>query len=212
MKNTIRILLGLGLFWVATRTCLGQQNVVATSPTPKITIYIYNYSNMSAQKLAKAEKEASRIFGNAGLESDWVLMPLSLENPPEPAKTLGLTDIVLRLQPQKRGELGKRVMGEALSFQIVNVFMSRVMQESDSGGICAEQVLGHAMAHEIGHLLLGANSHSQSGIMVARWTKPDFSRMSKGDLLFRREEAEHMRAEVLRRNRGEGPSHLAGLK
>lgn len=212
MKNTFRILLGLGLCWVATSTCLGQQNVVATSPTPKITIYVYNYSNVSAQKLAKAEKEAERIFSHAGLESDWVLMPLSLENPPEPTKTLGATDIVLRLQPQPRGELGKKVMGEALSFQIVNIFMNRVLQQSDSGGIHAEQVLGHAMAHEIGHLLLGVNSHSKSGIMVARWTKQEFSRMSRGDLLFRGEEAEQMRAEVQRRNMGEDPSHLAGLK
>ena len=34
-------------------------------------------------------------------------------------------------------------------------------------------ILGHAAAHEIGHLLLGSNSHSPFGLMRARWSGQD---------------------------------------
>jgi hypothetical protein len=31
------------------------------------------------------------------------------------------------------------------------------------------QILGHAVAHEIGHLLMGTNSHSSRGLMRGNW-------------------------------------------
>src|ERR1700682_765215 len=41
-------------------------------------------------------------------------------------------------------------------------------------------LLGHAMAHELGHLLLGSNSHSVRGIMCAEWRTADLIRMTQG--------------------------------
>jgi hypothetical protein len=32
-----------------------------------------------------------------------------------------------------------------------------------------EQGLGHVMAHEVGHLLLGTSSHTPTGLMIADW-------------------------------------------
>jgi hypothetical protein len=45
-------------------------------------------------------------------------------------------------------------------------------------------LLGHAMAHEIGHVLLGTTEHSPEGIMKARWGKPDYQRAAMGFLEF----------------------------
>jgi len=50
-------------------------------------------------------------------------------------------------------------------------------------------ILGHAMAHELGHLLLGTNSHSPSGLMRAHWTREDLTNASKGNLRFSREQS-----------------------
>jgi hypothetical protein len=36
-----------------------------------------------------------------------------------------------------------------------------------------ERGLGHVMAHEVGHLLLGAHSHSRTGLMSADWLPLD---------------------------------------
>jgi hypothetical protein len=40
------------------------------------------------------------------------------------------------------------------------------------------------MAHEIGHLLLGANRHSASGIMKAAWRHADVELAGQGRLTF----------------------------
>ena len=62
-----------------------------------------------------------------------------------------------------------------------------------------DQLLGHAIAHEIGHLLLNSSAHSPAGIMRARWNTKDLLRAARGDLLFNALQAESMRGEVLRR-------------
>jgi hypothetical protein len=46
------------------------------------------------------------------------------------------------------------------------------------------QVLGYAMAHEIGHLLLPAPAHSSTGIMHEGWDTDDVRRIVSGALTF----------------------------
>ena len=70
-----------------------------------------------------------------------------------------------------------------------NVFYNRVEQRTEVERISLEQVLGHAMAHELGHLLLGSNSHSSTGIMSGKWRADELKRAAKGDLLFTAQQA-----------------------
>jgi hypothetical protein len=62
------------------------------------------------------------------------------------------------------------------------------------------QILGHVMAHEVGHLLLNQQVHSAHGIMRGDWNIADFRDMTGGMLLFTPEQAESLRADVHRRN------------
>ena len=47
--------------------------------------------------------------------------------------------------------------------------------------------------HELGHLLLGTNSHAPTGIMRARWQPADLANASQGRLLFSSLESREMR-------------------
>ena len=58
------------------------------------------------------------------------------------------------------------------------------------------QVLGHAVAHEIGHLLMSTNSHAPRGLMRAGWRTNELRDMAERRLLFSHEEAERMRAKT----------------
>ena len=62
-------------------------------------------------------------------------------------------------------------------------------------------ILGNVIAHELGHLLLGSNSHALSGIMKARWENEELKRMAKGGLFFTAEQAEHIRERLVAWNR-----------
>jgi hypothetical protein len=56
-------------------------------------------------------------------------------------------------------------------------------------------VLGSAMAHEIGHMLLSGR-HSQQGVMRASFNQADFRRIAAGDLAFTDSEAAGIRARM----------------
>ena len=60
-------------------------------------------------------------------------------------------------------------------------------------------LLGLAMAHELGHLLLRSGTHSVTGIMRARWTEKRLRDDDRGYLRFTPGEAESMKSKLRRR-------------
>ena len=50
-----------------------------------------------------------------------------------------------------------------------------------ANGLRRAQVLAIAIAHEIGHLLLPPDAHSETGLMRADWTETN---LAEGSLLF----------------------------
>jgi hypothetical protein len=71
-------------------------------------------------------------------------------------------------------------------------------------------VLGHAMAHEIGHLLL-PYGHSATGLMRAKWDDADLRRAVHGQLNFTAQQAESIRTRLLTLPGSESASTPAGF-
>ena len=189
------------MLWSVPLVCVRSESVASEGSSFKITIHIYNYSAVSTKALDRAKEEGGRIFKHAGLTVCWLYQDLkagSSWDPQNLTDTWDQFDFVLRLLEHARPGLRAYATGEAFSSRIANVFLDRVISQSVLGEIFIGQLLGHAMAHEIGHLLLGENSHGSYGIMVASWSKNDMKRMSKGDLLFTSEEIQWVRSEVKR--------------
>ena len=61
-------------------------------------------------------------------------------------------------------------------------------------------LLGAAMAHELGHVLLGSQQHSRDGIMSAHLRSSQLALAARGTLLFNDAQAEAIRSEVSRRS------------
>jgi hypothetical protein len=59
-------------------------------------------------------------------------------------------------------------------------------------------VLGHILAHEIVHVLQGAAQHSDTGLMMARWTRRELSDMTAGGLPMSPEDRELVRLGLAR--------------
>ncbi len=58
-----------------------------------------------------------------------------------------------------------------------DVFYDRAVEPYMPIGMSASaDILGNVMAHELGHLLLGSNSHTATGIMRARWQGEELRR------------------------------------
>jgi len=196
--------LNLSLF-LAVMSCPAGTIIASETPGFTVTIHVYNYAAVPDKTLARAKEEAGRIFRNAGLTALWVDHALSASDrrhPHHPTDSWDGTHFVLRLLTQSRAGSSINAMGEALSLvEIANVFMNRVIEQAAIGELSVSRMLGHAIAHEMGHLLLGDNSHSTGGIMAAPWTKQDLWYMSKGALVFTHQEVTRIQAEVILRSR-----------
>jgi hypothetical protein len=78
---------------------------------------------------------------------------------------------------------------------------------AESGGASRALLLGHVMAHEIGHLLLGVNSHANTGLMHVPWDRDQREKAYLGTLLFTNKEAEQIRHQAAARLRAAQFSH-----
>jgi len=184
--------------------------VLCSSAWPKVpvlkklpfTISVHNDAGVPLATLLKAESEASRIFIQSGLEIRWLncsLMLLESEHPTECATADFPRHLQLRIV-RRSFNLNEFVMGISyLSADgtgcYANLFYdrARLMHETSPSHVSVATILGHGIAHELGHLLLGANSHSALGIMRARWQPADLASASHGQLLFSPLESQEMR-------------------
>ena len=78
-----------------------------------------------------------------------------------------------------------------------DVFYERARELHNNWDFSLAVVIGNVIAHELGHLLLGSNSHASAGIMRARWQGEDLHRAAKADLWFTAQQAESMRRKLI---------------
>jgi len=182
-------------------------------PRSAITVRVHDYARVSRATLQGAELNAAKILRKAGIETVWLDCPLEAAGAAAPLacrQAVGPAEIVLRILP--RFAPGHGLHREVtLGFSLVppgnewgtyaSVFFDRVETLAEGGVASPSEILGHATAHEIGHLLLRNNQHSTVGVMRGRWNQEDLRRASQGSLLFTAQQSELIRAEVSTRNR-----------
>lgn len=150
-----------------------------------ITVGIYNYAEITPRELQEAERQAATFFAGARVRIEWLEYAHQVPSVPSPSKDPTADLYVRILDASKTGAARQTfavdVMGESiipsgtkgpLPGRIANVFYDRVKGLSADWGQSSGEVLGEAIAHELGHLLLGPQ-HSPMGIMKAQWTFRD---------------------------------------
>ena len=211
-------------FWIiASVLLLGlfglMPSAASAAPQAQITIRVHDYAGVSDATLLSAEKIAVQVFAQAGVQASFINHsagePVTPEVSAEEAQqTLQLSHFQLSIYPRDRAEtfhLPDGVMGFApgkgADRQLVYIFMNQVQATFDRqvdrprARLYASlpQILGYAMAHELGHLILNMPSHSSLGIMRGTWNSNDLRDLGQGYLLFTPDQAQVLRAESARR-------------
>jgi hypothetical protein len=183
----------------------------AAEPQLRITVFVYNYAAVAPEVLALTETEASRIYRQASIEIEWLDCPLAPKDadefsacqiPPQPSRlTLRILSQAMADQFRQPGDtFGFAMFPEDGSFAMVaNVFSHDAEQLAGRRGMRHGAVLGHLASHELGHLLLGAGSHSPHGVMHVPWRLKELETIAQGLMAFRPEEAEGMRVNIRER-------------
>jgi hypothetical protein len=166
-----------------------------------LTILVYDYAGVQADTLQESEQETSRIFRYSGVDIAW--LPCRIQGSPIPLECPQASPMtpVLRLVPRLQ-PVRNKVPAEAIGysngdFATISVEFAKRLWES--GVARFPEILGHVMAHEIGHLLLPGEGHSTDGIMRAQWSLNEWRLLGRGKLNFAPEQSRFLRAELLRR-------------
>ena len=165
---------------VASASGAAAQDALETRNTLTVSAHVTDYANLSPKQLATAETQATAAFRAAGLDLVWSLAPFA--PPASPAPDSRSTHVRVVIVPREMAEkkcraegLAAGVMGVAISGateargRIAYIFYDRIERVALSLRTPVQRGLGHVLAHEIGHLLIGANSHADQGLMRPNW-------------------------------------------
>ena len=172
-----------------------------------VTISVHNDAGISAGTLRGAEMEASRVFRQSGIAAKWLNCPLPPDGPEDPAQCRTAefpAHLQLRIAQRSRNlseiTFGISYLSADGSGCYASLFYQRVEEIHERSGVNLASLLGDVAAHEIGHLLLGTNSHAASGIMRARWQNGELGSIGTGTLFFSEAESRQMRSKLASRH------------
>ena len=176
----------------------------ADSPLPTVVVRSYKHG-LTAGQFATVRDLVGGILGQAGIGTSWRECwpdsPAPARVPPDCDRPLQHGEVILRLVVAGRSHSidDQSALGFALvdsqqgSGSVATVYMDRVVALARDGRSDTTDVLARAIAHEIGHLLIGTNRHSSRGLMRAVWSPAELRRGLAGDWRFSEEEAQMMR-------------------
>jgi hypothetical protein len=164
-----------------------------------LPVVVYDDAGVPSRVLTRAEEHYSTVLANAGITVEWVR--------PQPERTAARVDtpaLTIHIMSPARGKR-LRLTGYSVCLGLA---LSNA-QTGDTAVVLYEQIraaagtrhwnlpliLGHVMAHETGHLLLG-DQHSVTGVMKATWRERDLSEIGQGRSRFTRTEANEMRRKL----------------
>jgi hypothetical protein len=174
-----------------------------------LVIAVLNYAGVAPETLNLAETQTSEIFKNAGVDIHWLDFPLSVEGTRLPhtdqlavhpaAYVRLLPDSKIRTLDRSSGAFGCAIGQQAY------IFAARVLEDAERLECPFHIALGYIIAHEIGHVLLGPNSHAFNSVMAPKLGDWQFKQIKMGCLLFSPRHGKQLRERI----RAQEPDQMA---
>lgn len=181
----------------------------------EIILHVSDYSGMQPASILEAQRATEASFRPAGIDVRWrgwpSTIPCEAANLPCDAPIDDVNDVnhfVVVVLPERMArkiatgplQYGAAVVSQKGGFPThAYVFADRVKDYAASEQAPWSGLLGVMIAHEVGHLLLGNNSHFPTGIMRGQWRTGEVKLALMGALTFTARQAEQMRSDVRRR-------------
>ena len=172
----------------------------------RVVIRMYDKAGLDDEVLRAAVATAVRIVDATGLQLTSVDCDVaSVRAAAHPcAAPLGVNEIAIRIVRLAAGGAyrGELPLGYSLvdtgarAGTLATLYADRVSWLSHAAGVEMPLLLGRALAHEVGHLLLGTNGHNHAGLMRALWSYDSLRRNQSRDWTFAPGDAKAMRQAV----------------
>ena len=153
----------------------------------RLVVRTYDNFGVAAEEMTTARALASVILTGAGVEVVWRDCSAGCADAPGPA------DVLVRIVPAPEAVVAESLGCALVDLQqrsgtLATVYADRIQTLAFRTGVAAGTLLGRAIAHEIGHLLLGTTGHSAAGLMRGLWSDRDLKRDEAADWTFSRDD------------------------
>jgi len=209
---TRQIITGIALSLVLAASSYGgpqKDRAVRAETDTEITVRIHNYAKADFSVVLHSERAAGDILRRAGVNTVWVECPVVPAGPHDPLcdKPFSSLDFGLTLLPRamsdrfhsKGGVLGFAAEATGSGFGSLAYIFYDIASDCTERRRDLEELLGTAIAHELGHLLLGTNSHSTTGLMSAFWSGKQLMIVQQRGLTFSSTEAMRVQKALITR-------------
>ncbi|HEY6128204.1 MAG TPA: hypothetical protein VIW23_08485 [Candidatus Acidoferrum sp.] len=168
-----------------------------------LSISVFNDASVSPSVLAQAQDTSAFVMRQAGISVSW----LDCGAPGISPAAAGCSAIsfpqhfsirlVSKATPAKEDIFGQSFQNDAGEGSYAIVYFPGLASFRTTEIIHTGDLLGLVMAHELGHLLLGKNSHSATGLMCGNWRQPELHQAARGKLLFTQQQSSLIRSRYL---------------
>ena len=164
----------------------------------RLIVRTYNPYGVPLEDLRTARVSVDAIFNEAGIDVRWKDCWRRADAASAPTECLGPlveNEVILRLLAIRTPDNNVMSLGYAVvnlqkrTPYLATVFVNLVAHVTRSTTIEFRALLGYAIAHEIGHLLLNTNRHAHQGLMRALWSRQELGQNDPADWVFRQDEA-----------------------
>jgi hypothetical protein len=174
--------------------CLASDGAAAETIEPlTLKVLIMDEVGVPAETLRHAREEVNRIFERFQIGLVWVEDTM-------PQGRFLVVKIVSKAPSQK--SQNPNMLGVAAGSQEglpthAWLFYDRILNQHRALHLDASLLLGHVMAHEMGHLLLPYGAHTAAGLMKGGWDTTQARLAAMGSLRFDTAQAAIIRARLL---------------
>jgi hypothetical protein len=187
--------------------------VVEQTSGPTVVLRFYKYS-ISAEEFGRARRLAGSVLGAGGVSVSWLqCWSDDLKRTPISAgcrHPIAPNELILHIvratdanSASNRESLGFSMIDpQAGAGTVATVYSDRVAALAREVRIDGADLLGLAMAHELGHLLIGTDEHAARGLMRAVWTRTELQRNTAEDWMFSETEMKAIRRAARMRSIG----------
>jgi hypothetical protein len=174
--------------------------IAPENPYPELNVRVYGFQGLSVEALPEAYTEAERLLRPSSIRLKWIdctSPTLSKEcTSPQLPTDLTVRVVATALPPASPTALGLAAWSGDLAAAFI--FYDRVAALRTNTRF-VPSILGRVIAHEITHLLLGSQSHSEIGLMKGQWSADDLRTVNSAWLGLPVRSAQFMQKEALRR-------------
>ena len=185
--------------------CIPSPTRGAVTAWTTVVVRVYDRDGMMAGANRQALDQARKALDAASIDVIWRMCPAS----PSCNAPLAPGELAIRIvrAPAPQHYSGTLPLGDATidtrtgAGVLATVYVDRIEWLAHETGTDSRALLGRAIAHELGHLLLATTTHGPVGLMRAHWSQEEVRRGLPRDWSFAPTELAAMRRRAEARER-----------